>query len=114
MTFGRPLAIVKEGEGEVEIFAMAGEHAIAALKALAQPARMEIFRMVHAAADGVPARLIAHRVGGPNSVVSMHLAVLARARMLVGQRQGQHVIYRSNRPAVKALLRYMNSGNAPV
>lgn len=116
MTFGRPLAVVREGELETETdaFGMGGEHAIAALKALAQPARMEIFRMVHAAVDGVPARLIAHRVGGPNSVVSMHLAVLARARMLIGQRQGQHVVYRSNRSAVKALLRYMSSGNAPV
>src|SRR5690606_3159614 len=85
-----------------------GEHAIVALKALAQPSRMEIFRMVHAASPkGLGARVIAARVGGPHSVVSMHLAVLSRARLLVGQRQDDLVIYRTNPHAMKALLRYM-------
>jgi len=110
MNHGRPLAIVRAGDSAVhaaESFT-GGEHAIAALKALAQPSRMEIFRMVHAASPhGLAARVIAARVGGPHSVVSMHLAVLSRARLLVGQRQGDLVIYRTNPSAMKALLRYM-------
>jgi len=114
MTYGRPLAIVSEGETQAAAAGgIGGEHAIVALKALAQPARMEIFRMVHAAPQGVPARVIAARVGGPHSVVSMHLAVLSRARLLVGRRQGQSVIYHSNLPAMRALLRYMVRGTPP-
>jgi len=107
MSYGRPLAIVSENATEEVLPEIGGEHAIVALKALAQPARMEIFRMVNAAPEGVAARLIAARLGGPHSVVSMHLAVLSRARLLVGQRDGDSVVYRANRPAVRGLLRYL-------
>lgn len=112
MDHGRPLAIVRAGEGEeasqTGALHMGGEHAIVALKALAQPSRMEIFRMVHAASpQGLAARVIAARVGGPHSVVSMHLAVLSRARLLVGQRHSDSVVYRTSPAAMKALLRYM-------
>lgn len=107
MIYGRPLAIVSENETEEALPEIGGEHAIVALKALAQPARMEIFRMVNATPRGVAARLIAARLGGPHSVVSMHLAVLSRARLLVGQRHGDAVIYRVNRKAVRGLLRYL-------
>lgn len=111
MRYGRAQAVVHEGEAPEEIgFVANAEHAIAALKALAQPARMEIFRMVHAEPGGVAARVIAARVGGPHSVVSLHLAVLSRARLLVGQREGEVVTYRSNLRAVRALLRYMTMG----
>lgn len=110
MNYGRPTAIVPESPADpVPVDTdMAGEHAIGALKALSQPARMEIFRMVYAAPDGVEARVIASRVGGPNSVVSMHLAILSRARLLLGQRMDGRVIYRINRAAVSALLRFMS------
>lgn len=112
MNHGRALAIVRAGEHDTNVQAdtlfTGGEHAIVALKALAQPSRMEIFRMVHAASpQGLAARVIAARVGGPHSVVSMHLAVLSRARLLVGQRRDDSVIYRTNAGAMKGLLRYM-------
>ena len=112
MNYGRPLAIVRAGEPDKGLQAetrfTGGEHAIVALKALAQPSRMEIFRMVHAASpQGLAARVIAARVGGPHSVVSMHLAVLSRARLLIGHRRDDSVIYRTDPGAMKALLRYM-------
>jgi ArsR family transcriptional regulator len=112
MNHGRPLAIVRavdpDGASQAGATFTGGEHAIVALKALAQPSRMEIFRMVHAASpQGLAARVIAARVGGPHSVVSMHLAVLSRARLLIGQRHDDSVIYRTSPDTMKALLRYM-------
>ncbi|NYT55658.1 helix-turn-helix transcriptional regulator [Eoetvoesia caeni] len=82
-------------------------HPFMALKALTQPTRMEIFRMVHSSADGECADVIASRFSGPLSNISLHLAVLSRAGLIVGQRQEHDVVYRSNPQAVEDLLCYV-------
>lgn len=112
MRKARPLAIVGNGPEPVEPVPAGGEHAIFALKALAQPARMEIFRMVNAEADGVPARVIAARIGGPHSVASMHLAVLTKARLLTGRRAADVVTYHANPEALQAVVDYLTGSGA--
>jgi len=82
-------------------------HPFMALKALNQPTRMEIFRMVHNSANGECVDVIASRFSGPLSNISLHLAVLSRAGLIVGQRQEHAVVYRSNPQAVEDLLCYV-------
>ncbi|WP_167670772.1 helix-turn-helix domain-containing protein [Allopusillimonas ginsengisoli] len=68
---------------------------------------MEIFRMVHNSANGECVDVIASRFSGPLSNISLHLAVLSRAGLIVGQRQKHAVVYRSNPQAVEDLLCYV-------
>src|SRR3546814_2406991 len=57
-------------------------HPFLALKALTQPTRMEIFRMVHSSVDGECSDVIASRFSCPLSNISLHLAVLSRAGLI--------------------------------
>lgn len=107
MATARALAVVTAQAAHTIQVQASGEHTIAVLKALAQPARLAIFRMVNAAPDGLAARVIAARVGGPHSVVSMHLAILSRARLITGRRTAGIVTYRSNPVAVQAFIEYL-------
>lgn len=81
--------------------------ALMALKALIQPTRMEIFRMIHTSVDGECVDVIASRFSCPLSNISLHLAVLARAGLIVGRRQEHDVVYRSNPGALEDLLSYV-------
>ncbi len=70
---------------------------IAALAALAQPTRLDVFRLLVAREpEGVAAGEVARLVEAPQNTVSTHLAVLSRARLIVGERQSRSVIYRAN------------------
>ncbi len=70
---------------------------IAALAALAQPTRLDVFRLLVAREpEGVAAGELARLVEAPQNTVSTHLAVLSRARLIVGERQSRSVIYRAN------------------
>lgn len=82
-------------------------HPFVALKALVQPTRMEIFRMVHRSARGECVDVIASRFSCPLSNISLHLAILSRAGLIVGQRIGQDVVYQSNAETVEDLLCYV-------
>ena len=69
---------------------------IAALAALAQPTRLNTFRLLVAREpDGVPAGELARLVEVPQNTMSAHLAVLARAGLIVGERQSRSIIYRA-------------------
>jgi ArsR family transcriptional regulator, arsenate/arsenite/antimonite-responsive transcriptional repressor len=70
---------------------------IAALAALAQPTRLDAFRLLVAREpDGVPAGELARLIEVPQNTMSSHLAVLARARLIAGERQSRSVLYRAN------------------
>ena len=76
---------------------MDNTEAIAALAALAQPTRLDVFRLLVAREpEGVAAGELARLVEAPQNTVSTHLAVLSRARLIVGERQSRSVIYRAN------------------
>jgi ArsR family transcriptional regulator, arsenate/arsenite/antimonite-responsive transcriptional repressor len=71
--------------------------AIAALAALAQSTRMETFRLlVKREPDGVPACELARLMAVPQNTMSAHLAVLARAGLVIGERQSRSIIYRAD------------------
>ena len=70
---------------------------IAALAALAQSTRLQTFRLLVAREpDGVPAGELARLVEVPQNTMSAHLAILARAKLIVGERRSRSIIYRAN------------------
>ena len=63
---------------------LSGPHALAALAALGQPTRLEIFRLlVRKEPDGLPAGVIAEKIGCPHNTLSTHLSILARSGMFI-------------------------------
>lgn len=71
--------------------------AMAALAALAQSTRMETFRLlVRREPEGVPAGELARLMAVPQNTMSAHLAVLARAGLVIGERQSRSIIYRAH------------------
>src|SRR5208283_1648323 len=70
---------------------------IAALAALAQTTRLETFRLLVAREpEGVPAGELARQMEVPQNTMSAHLAILARAGLVHGERHSRSIIYRAN------------------
>ncbi|MGH6812473.1 MAG: ArsR/SmtB family transcription factor [Methylocella sp.] len=70
---------------------------IAALAALAQTTRLDTFRLlVKKEPDGVPAGELARRMAVPQNTMSAHLAILARAGLVIGERHSRSIIYRAD------------------
>ena len=70
---------------------------IAALSALAQTTRLDTFRLlVSREPDGVPAGELARLMAIPQNTMSTHLAILARAGLVRGDRHSRSIIYRSD------------------
>ena len=84
------------------------KQAIDALGALAQETRLAIFRMlVEAGPEGLPAGVIAERLGVPASSLSFHLAHLTRAGLLVQRRASRLLIYSADFDGMNRLLGYL-------
>lgn len=82
--------------------------AILALAALAQPTRLEVFRLlVSCEPDGLAAGQVARRVGVPHNTLSSHLGILSRAGLVRAERHSRRVIYRARLDAVRALAGYL-------
>ena len=82
--------------------------AIAALAALAQPTRLDVFRLLAAREpDGVAAGELARLVEAPQNTVSTHLAILARAGLIVGERQSRSIIYRADLERFREVALYL-------
>jgi DNA-binding transcriptional ArsR family regulator len=87
---------------------MEQQGAILALSALAQDTRLDTFRLlVKSEPDGVPAGELARSLGVPQNTLSAHLAILARAGLVVGERQSRSIIYRANLETFWALTLFM-------
>jgi ArsR family transcriptional regulator, arsenate/arsenite/antimonite-responsive transcriptional repressor len=83
-------------------------HAIAALSALAQETRLELFRLlVSSGPTGLPAGVIAERLGVLPSSLSFHLAQLTRAGLIMQRRLSRQLIYSAEYGAMNALLAYL-------
>ena len=88
----------------------ADEYGLAALAALGQPTRLEIFRLLmRHEPDGLPAGTIAEIMGCPQNTLSSHLAILARARLNYGRRAGRSIIYRADVKGMRALMAFLVS-----
>ena len=71
-------------------------HALAALAALGQPTRLEIFHLlVSNEPNGLPAGAIAEKIGSPHNTLSSHLSILARSGLARGTRDGRSIVYRA-------------------
>lgn len=87
---------------------MTTDEALSALSALAQEARLAVFRaLVKAGANGMAAGDIAQRVGVPSSTLSSHLNILAHAGLVTRRRESRSVIYAANYAAMNGLLTFL-------
>src|SRR5215467_15817127 len=93
---------VPTGEG------MSAPHALAALAALGQPTRLDIFRLLmRAEPNGMPAGAIADAIGCPHNTLSSHLSILARSGLVRGTRDGRSIIYRADVDAIRSLVGFL-------
>ncbi len=81
---------------------------IAALAALAQETRLDVYRLlVQAGPDGLPAGRLGERLDLPSPTLSFHLAQLKHAGLVTHRRDGRSIIYAANYPAMNGLLGYL-------
>lgn len=82
--------------------------ALAALAALGQDTRLEVFRLlVRAGPHGVPAGEIAARLGTIQNTTSAHLKVLDHAGLVRAERDGRTVRYVADMTGFRDLLAYL-------
>lgn len=87
---------------------MSVPHALAALAALGQPTRLDIFRLLmRQGREGLLAGAIAETIGCPHNTLSSHLSILARAGLVRGTREGRTIFYRADVEAMRALLAFL-------
>jgi len=82
--------------------------ATAALGALAQTTRLEVFKLlVRHEPAGLPAGEVARKLDVPQNTMSSHLSVLSRANLVSSRRDSRLIIYRANLDAMNALMAFM-------
>src|SRR5580692_3836098 len=87
---------------------MENETAIKRLSAIAQDARLEVFRLlVKAGPDGMAAGDIARKLRVPANTLSAQLLVLANAGMVRARREGRSIIYAIAFEAMRDLLVFL-------
>ena len=83
-------------------------NAIAALAALAQESRLDVFRLlVQAGPDGMPAGQIGERLGLAPATLSFHLNQLRHAGLVTYRRESRSLIYAAEYPAMNSLVAYL-------
>jgi ArsR family transcriptional regulator, arsenate/arsenite/antimonite-responsive transcriptional repressor len=87
---------------------MESEEAILALAALAQPTRLDVFRLlVKREPEGMAAGDIAKALAVPQNTMSAHLAILSRAGLVTGRRSSRSIIYRADLSRFQAVMLFM-------
>ena len=82
--------------------------AVAALSALAQETRLDIYRLlVQAGPPGLPAGRIAERLDLPPATLSFHLTQLRQAALIDFRRESRSLIYAAENDAMNSLLGYL-------
>ena len=81
---------------------------IAALGALAQETRLDIYRLlVQAGEDGLAAGKIGEELGLPSATLAFHLKELKYAGLVTFTREGRSLIYAAIYPTMNALLAFL-------
>lgn len=76
---------------------METESAILSFAALAQPTRLDVFRLlVKHEPQGLAAGDVARTLAVPQNTMSSHLAILSRAGLVLAERKGRSIVYRAN------------------
>ena len=84
------------------------KNAVTALAALAQAARLRIFRaLVGAGPEGLTPTAISALLDIPASTLSFHLKELIHAGLVSVERDGRSLIYRPDLPRMNDLLGYL-------
>ena len=81
---------------------------IAALGAMAQETRLDVFRLlVQKGPEGMPAGELGARLGQPSPTMSFHLNQLRFAGLVTSRRESRSIIYSANFKAMNELLAYL-------
>jgi ArsR family transcriptional regulator, arsenate/arsenite/antimonite-responsive transcriptional repressor len=87
---------------------MKKSEALAALAALAQETRLDIYRLlVQAGEDGLAAGKIGEELGLPSATLAFHLKELKHARLVTFTREGRSLIYAAIYPTMNDLLAFL-------
>lgn len=75
---------------------MENKEAVLALAALAQPTRLQAFRLlVQHEPEGLAAGELARLTQVPQNTLSAHLSVLSRANLVTSERRSRSIVYRA-------------------
>ena len=89
---------------------MEEKEVVHSLAALAQAARLQVFRaLVVAGPQGITPGSLAETLGVPASTLSFHLKELMHAGMISQQRDGRNLIYRASFERMNELLAYLTA-----
>ncbi|MGF9761898.1 metalloregulator ArsR/SmtB family transcription factor [Microvirga sp. 0TCS3.31] len=87
---------------------MESESIILALAALAQPTRLDVFRLlVSHEPDGLPAGDIARELAVPHNTMSSHLGILSRAGLVHSERRSRSIIYRADLARLRDVVTFL-------
>lgn len=87
---------------------MESENVILALAALAQPTRLDVFRLlVKHEPDGLPAGDVARELAVPHNTMSSHLGILARAGLVRSERRSRSIIYRADLARLREVVTFL-------
>ena len=87
---------------------MEKSHAIAALAALAQDNRLDVFRLlVQAGPDGMPAGQVADALGLAPNTLTFHFDRLRDGGLVTVRREGRSMIYAARYETMNALLGFL-------
>lgn len=82
--------------------------AVAALAALAQETRLDVFRLlVRSGSEGLAAGEIGAELGIPSATLSFHLKELRSAGLVACERDGRSRIYRPDFAAMRSLVGFL-------
>lgn len=81
--------------------------ALSALAALGQDTRLDVFRLLVKAGEGIPAGEIASRLGAVQNTMSAHLKVLGQAGLVRSERDGRIVRYVADMTGFRDLLAFL-------
>jgi DNA-binding transcriptional ArsR family regulator len=82
--------------------------AVAALAALAQESRLEVFRLlVQRGPEGLPAGEISARVGVPATTLSFHFSQLTHAGLVTSRREGRSIFYAADYAGMQSLMDFL-------
>ncbi len=81
---------------------------IEAFAALAQPTRLDAFRLLVAhEPEGLAAGDVARQLSVPHNTMSAHLSVLSRAGLVRSARRSRSIIYRADLETVHQAIRFL-------
>lgn len=87
---------------------MTTDDAITAFAALSHPTRLDAFRLlVKTEPEGLSTGQLVEASGLTQSTLSTHLAVLARANLVIAEKHGRHQIQRVNIDSLRELMVFL-------